>query len=106
MAGHVDGQETFRSAMAREAREEAGLDISVGQLQLCHTMHRLSDTERLSLFFDLAGCTQTPMNVEPHKCGGLDWFELDALPKNTVPYVEAALHLIAKGNSYSEFGWP
>jgi 8-oxo-dGTP pyrophosphatase MutT (NUDIX family) len=85
VAGHVDGDETFRAAMAREALEEAGLKLSVKQLKLRHTMHRWSDSERLSLFFEAERCSENPVNAEPHKCGGLDWFELEALPEKIVP---------------------
>jgi 8-oxo-dGTP pyrophosphatase MutT (NUDIX family) len=106
VAGHVDGNETFRAAMAREALEEAGLSLSVEQLKLRHTMHRFSGSERLSLFFEAEQCSEVPVNAEPHKCGGLEWFEIEVLPENTVPYVAAALLKISQGCSYSEFGWP
>jgi len=105
VAGHVDGGETFSAAMVREAREEAGLELSSAQFQLVHTMHRLSDTERLSLFFRADGWTGEPRNVEPHKCDDLSWFSQTELPDNMVPYVRAAIGHIADGAIYSEFGW-
>ena len=105
VAGHVDGNETFREAMTREALEEAGLQLNVSQLTLVHTMHRKSDEERLSLFFSVSGWTGEPRNMEPDKCDDLSFFPLTGRPRNMVPYVDAAIDHSLNGEAYSEFGW-
>ena len=105
VAGHVDGGETFRQAMIREAREEAALELRPEQLSLAHTMHRFSDSERLSLFFTASGWSGEPRNAEPHKCDELDWYPLDALPSNMVGYIRAAIEHVSRDEAYSEYGW-
>ena len=105
VAGHVDGGEPAAAAMAREAWEEAGLRIAPADLRLVHLMHRRSDGERLSMFFEPLAWQGEPVNREPHKCSALAWHAQDALPAPMVPYVRQALACVAAGQAYSEAGW-
>ena len=105
IAGHVEGREPARVAMAREAWEEAGLRLDPQALALVHVMHRRSDDERMSLFFRAERWRGEPVNREPHKCSALTWFALDALPDNIVPYVRRGIELALAREVYSEFGW-
>ena len=105
VAGHVDGGETARQAMCREAAEEAGLGIAPADLRLAHVIHRRGTEERVSFFFRASRWQGEPWNREPHKCSELAWFPADAMPPNLVPCVRHALDQVRRGEVYSEFGW-
>lgn len=105
IAGHVDALESASSAMIREAREEAGIELTRDDLTQVLTMHRASDTERIDLFFLASSWSGTPRNMEPDKCAGLAWSTIDTLEQPLVGYIEAAWRAIQRGESYIEHGW-
>ncbi len=105
VSGHVDGGEPLALAASREALEEAGVRIDPRDLTLKTVMHRYvdeADGERIGFFFEPARWDGEPINAEPHKCDGLDWFSLAALPANTIGYVRAAIGNALAGVTYAE----
>ena len=104
-AGHIDGKEKATSAMIREAREEAGIDLSEEQLRMVHVMHRKSDEERIDFFFEATAWKGQPKIMEPTKCDDLNWVSVDQLPNNVIPYVRTGIENYRKNISFSEFGW-
>ncbi len=107
IAGHLDGNETFRQAMVREAREEAGLNLKLDRLEVGHVMHRKvpNGDERIDFFIRANKWTGEPTIMEPQKCDDLQWFELNRLPQNVIPYVKLAIDCVRSGVLYSEHGW-
>lgn len=111
IAGHLDGRETFRQAMIREAKEEAGMILPFENLKVVHIMHRYvtieenDSRERLDTFIQATQWNGVIKNTEPHKCDDLSWFPLNDLPLNTIPYVEYAIRNIQQNIFYSEFGF-
>lgn len=104
-AGHLDGNEKAKSAMVREAKEEAGIDIDENDIEFVHVMHRKSEDERLDFFFVSKKWKNGIINMEPHKCDDLRWFEIDSLPENMVPYVRKAIENFKSGVPFDQFGW-
>ena len=73
-------------AMIREAEEEAGIQLLPTQLQFVHFTHHQSNRLNAHLFFACREWEGKLTNMEPEKCGGLEWFPFDQLPLNTVEY--------------------
>ena len=105
VAGHADGNEALTEATAREAKEELGVEIEPTELELKVVMHRIDDREQLDFFFEPRRWKGNPKNMEPEKCDDLNWFSLDNLPSNTIPYIREALRCYREKIFYSEFGF-
>lgn len=109
-AGKVEWNETYSAGAVREAKEEAGVDILLEDLRYAHMAHRHSDDgelfmEWVDVYFEVEKWSGEPHNAEPEKSEGLEWLDINNLPKNVVPPQRAALEHIAKGDFYSEYGW-
>jgi 8-oxo-dGTP pyrophosphatase MutT (NUDIX family) len=105
VAGHLDGGERIRDAAVREAKEEVGIRIAPGDLDVVGVMHRLSDDERVDFFLAARSWSGEIVNAEPAKCDRLAWFDLDDLPENVIPYVRRALENCRLGRWFDSFGW-
>lgn len=87
VARHTDGDEDIKTAMMREAKEEAGIEIAINNIKFSSVMHRKSDDERSEFFFIADSWEGEVTNMEPQKCDDLSWFEIDNLPSNVIPYI-------------------
>lgn len=108
--GKVEYFEHFTAAAAREAKEEAGVDIERSDLAHVHTAHRHANDRKVfmdwvDVYFQARKWQGEPHNAEADKSESLDWIDLSRMPENIVPSQKAALEHIAKNSTYSEFGW-
>ena len=104
--GVVEEGETLREAACREAREEAGVELTSEGLRHVHVLHSRNDGESwFGHFFIAEGWSGTPRIAEAHKHSDMKWVPIDRLPSPMVPYVGTALQAISLGQPYSEFGW-
>lgn len=104
-AGHLDGGESPREAMARETFEEIGIRLSPSDLQFAHVMHHTDSTEYIDFYFVAPVWQGEPKNLEPEKCDDLMWVGPQQLPPQILPNVKQALEAYRAGQHYSEFNW-
>ncbi|NSW53793.1 MAG: NUDIX domain-containing protein [Anaerolineae bacterium] len=103
VAGHLDGGESVRAAMIREAAEEAGIGLSPDDLTVVGVMHRAVKSERIDFFLTAQAWKGAVTNCEPDRCDDLRWFPLTQLPQNTIPYVKRAIDNYRQGIWFDEF---
>ena len=106
VSGHVEDGESATAAMIREAKEEAALYISPIELKLVHVMHRRTNRFNIDMFFECCCWQGSPTNMEPLKCGQLDFYSMGRLPQSLIPYIQKALEkAYLHKQCYSEEGW-
>jgi len=79
-AGRLDENETIAEGAAREAFEEVGVSINPADLSGPLVMHHKDERgERMYFFFTCEKWNVEPKNIEPDKCGGIEWFDMKKL---------------------------
>jgi ADP-ribose pyrophosphatase YjhB (NUDIX family) len=102
----MDGGELAKLAMLREAREEVDVEINEKDLKFVHITSRLNgdtDNERIDLFFEAWKWSGEIKNNEPDKCTDVQWFNINNLPEDIIPYIKIVLESVLDGEYYSEF---
>ncbi|NUT45482.1 MAG: NUDIX domain-containing protein [Thermoactinospora sp.] len=102
-SGHVEAGEDAVAALVREIREELAVEVAAADLRFAHVMHMADDW--VHLFFFAERWEGEPVVGEPDKCSELGWWELSALPPDTVPYAASAIRQAAERRTFSTFGW-
>lgn len=107
-AGRLEAGESATAGAVREVREETGVEIEPGDLSFVHVAHVVAAGReaRLGVFFETSRWAGEPVNREPDNCYELRWFPLDELPDDIIEYPLAAIRGRARGEMYSERGWP
>lgn len=106
VGGHMDGNETARETIIREAQEEVNIQLNPEELKLVGTIHRkLIHCEFIDLFFASQSWLGSLTNKEPEKHSYYKWVEINELPTNTMPLVKTAINNYLNGKSYDELGW-
>ena len=106
--GHVDAGESMKMAVRREAAEELGIDVALGDIAFATLTHKNGGGDAkvyYNAFFTAQAYSGEPRILEPHKCGGLSWFRVGALPETMIPDRQNALLNWLAHIPYTEEGW-
>lgn len=102
-AGHVEAGESLFAAAVREADEELGVTVAPEDLIPLTVVHRRHEddaaiNQRIDVFFAVDRWVGHPTTQEAEKSSGLDWFDLEDLPRPVVPHEERVLRGLAAGD--------
>ena len=106
--GHVEFGEHVRETVAREVREETGLEIAdLKLLSVGNYVFNREDGERhyIDVDFVCEAPAGEPQLAEPEKCDGWDWYDLDDLPQPLFIVTRRMIESLRSGvtiNSLSE----
>lgn len=104
VGGTVEKSEYARSALIREAKEEAGIVLKKEHLQLVHVLNKkMKKGQRMTLYFKAKKWSGTLKAKEPEKFLGVAWASLESLPPNLTDTVRHVLKKYRAGVMYSEF---
>lgn len=102
-SGHVDENETAKMAVARECKEELGLDVKTEDLTFVHLSHRFSkDRTYYDIYFVVNSYEGIPKIMEPDKCSELKWFPICNLPNDIITCREQDIQNYLGKCPYSE----
>jgi len=126
-SGKLEHGEDALSGMIREAREEIGISLPAASLRLAATVHHRAASPspagpapspgssppaafhtRVGLVFAAAAdpaSQGTPVNAEPHKCGGLGWFPAASLPVEMSAYSADCVRAFRSEVPFLLSGW-
>jgi 8-oxo-dGTP diphosphatase len=105
VGGHLDGGESIKQAAIRECREEIGVEIDQADLEVVGVTHYDSPTGKGIDFF-LSTRQRTGGPYPRAECDDLQWYPLNALLENTIPFVRRAIELhLRSGLWFDEIGW-
>ena len=110
--GHSEGEETWGETLAREAKEELGIEISPKDLTMVHCIQHKTDRLTMQFYMTCWKYKGEP-TIQPevvnglkvYKADKLEWFDVDDLPKEIIPSARQAIIAYAKKQSFSELGF-
>jgi ADP-ribose pyrophosphatase YjhB (NUDIX family) len=99
--------EPLPEGAARELHEETGVTADPAHLRMVHVVHhRQPEGMRVGFFFLATEWSGEPVNREPAKCLGLQWFDVGDLPENIIEYPAEGLRgYLAGANGLALHGW-
>jgi 8-oxo-dGTP diphosphatase len=102
--GRFELMERADEAMARELKEELGLEVHPGDLTflaLTDDPEPKAGSHHLHITFKVEIRDQEPVNAERDECDEIRWFALDDLPANIFPPHQKIFATINSGRTYA-----
>jgi len=79
--GHLEYMESFADGARREIMEEAGIEVKNIRFEYVANITHYAPKHYVHLGLIADWASGEPRIMEPNKCDGWDWYDLDDLPK-------------------------
>jgi len=97
--GHLEYMESVEECAKREMMEECGLEITNIRFQLVANRTRYAPKHYVHIGM-IADASGEPRLLEPDKCEGWEWFDLDNLPKPLFLFCQLGIESYKTGKQY------
>jgi 8-oxo-dGTP pyrophosphatase MutT (NUDIX family) len=102
--GHLQRGESVVACAIRECFEETGIALDAARLRPAAVLpYRSAEHQGIDFIMVCDDVVGEPRLAEPDRFDDLGWWPVDALPPDTVPYVEPAIAMTRCGEWFLEF---
>ncbi len=98
--GHLEYMESFEECARRETMEEAGIEIENVRFQILANVKAWKPKHYVHINVIADWKSGEPRVMEPEKCEGWGWYDLDALPQPLFPTCATTFGAMKTGQIY------
>lgn len=103
--GRLRSWESLPRRAAREIWETTRVAVAETDLEFAHVAHHRGSTDRIGFFFAATVWHGEPVNAEPHEHDAVEWFDLERLPPDLLPYSAAGIEHYRRRRPFSLHNW-
>ncbi len=99
--GHLEYMESFEDCAIRETKEECGVEIKNIRLLYVTNIRKYAPKHYVHIGLIADWASGEPQTLEPEKCDGWEWFDIDNLPTGpTFEFCNRAFDAYKTGKMY------
>lgn len=98
--GHLDYMESFADCARREVLEETGIEIDMINFLLLANITHYAPKHYVHLTVTAKWSGGEPKLLEPEKCEGWAWYDLDNLPSPLFEFCQISFEALKTGANY------
>lgn len=98
--GHLEYMESFESCVKREVMEEAGIEITDIKFLRLLNLKTYAPKHYVDIGLMAQWKSGEPKVMEPEKCEGWEWYDMDNLPKPLFGTIDSYIESYRTGRNY------